>query len=195
MAAPLSVLVAPRLRGGGPGCRIDILSRLHQCPRHGPRAQPPPTRIRPPRHPVPHLRPVPSDPRLRPRWRDGSSRHRCRGAPPSHSTRTNRSGRRGSVESRRAFPDARRTSRRARACCAVRKPRQLTKPMHPAEKVRPIEVPGFRVLGPRVVRLSVRCGVTDHHDAETLSMSGRSCIFSGLAALEQKRPGRAGAMQ
>ena len=32
-------------------------------------------------------------------------------------------------------------------------------------------------------------------DTVTLSMSGGSCIFSGLAALEQKRPGRAGAMQ
>ena len=42
---------------------------------------------------------------------------------------------------------------------------------------------------------SVRRGVTGRHDAETLSMSGGSCIFSGLAALEQKRPGRAGAMQ
>ena len=42
---------------------------------------------------------------------------------------------------------------------------------------------------------SVRCGVTDHLDAETLSMSGGSCIFSGLAALEQKRPGRASRMQ
>ena len=44
------------------------------------------------------LRPVPSDPRVRFRRRDGSSQHRSRGAPPPPSTRTIRSRRRGPAE-------------------------------------------------------------------------------------------------